>query len=148
MFVSPTLRPLVKCIGVMRFTTCAASCVVLALVLVGCGDSSEALSVSGKVMYGGEPLPNGAITFFPARGRPATAPISAEGDYAIALPPGEYVVVINVSADLPSGFKEGDPLPPPKIVLPPQYTTRARSTLTATVTEDQPRIDFELPPSQ
>ena len=134
--------------SIASFTPSVVAVAMLMLSVSGCRDTSGGVPVQGQVSYRGEPLPHGAITFFPATGRPATAPISAEGDYAIELPPGEYVVIVNVSADLPPGFKEGDPLPPPKIVLPPQYTTRARSTLTATVTEDQPRIDFELPPSQ
>jgi hypothetical protein len=111
----------------------------------GCGEQSAGVSVQGRVTYRGEPLPSGAITFFPATGRPTSAAISPDGDYTIELPPGDYVVVVNVGADLPTGFKEGDPIPPPKIVLPPEYTTRTRSSLKATVSEaDQQPINFEL----
>jgi hypothetical protein len=113
--------------------------------VVGCGASSDTVSVSGNVSYRGEPLPGGAITFFPAAGRPVTAPISDDGEYSAELPPGEYVVVVNVSTELPPGYQEGDPLPPPKVVLPPEYTTRVRSTLKATVTADlDEAVDFAL----
>ncbi|MCI0748493.1 MAG: hypothetical protein L0Y58_24055 [Verrucomicrobia subdivision 3 bacterium] len=113
--------------------------------VVGCAKSSDTVAVGGKVSYRGEPLVNGAVTFFPAMGRPVSAPTTPEGEYTAQLAPGEYDVVVNVGAELPPGFKEGDPLPPPKIVLPPEYTIRARSTLKATVTAaDQEPIDFAL----
>ena len=112
--------------------------------VVGCGEPTGDVAVQGQVSYRGEPLSGGAITFFPATGRRVTAAIS-EGEYSAKLPPGEYVVVINVGANLPPGFQEGDPIPPPQVVLPPEYTTRARSKLTATVREgNQQPIDFKL----
>ena len=120
--------------------------ILLALSAIsGCGEESDSVAVRGKVFYRGEPLSNAAITFFPNTGRPVTAPLSQQGDYDTALPPGEYSVIVNVGTELPPGFKEGDPLPPPKIDLPPEYTTLARSTLRATVTPDQSEpIDFAL----
>jgi hypothetical protein len=53
--------------------------------------------------------------------------------------------VVTVGAELPPGFKEGDLMPPPKVALPPEYTTLAKSTLQATVTPNQSEpIDFAL----
>jgi hypothetical protein len=134
----------------MRFTTPISmslsflSAVVLSA--AGCGGSSETVSVSGQVSYQGEPVPGGAITFFPAAGRPVIAAISDGGEYSAELRPhGEYVVVVNVGTDLPPGYQEGDPLPPPKIVLPPMYTTRVKSDLRAVVAEGSAQtIDFQL----
>jgi hypothetical protein len=58
---------------------------------------------------------------------------------------GEYVVVIMIGATTPEGYKEGDPLPPPKITLPDQYTVRAKSSLKANVAAGQSEpVNFEL----
>ena len=59
--------------------------------------------------------------------------------------PGEYTVTVAVGIEYPKGFKEGDPVPAVKIVLPDQYTSRAKSTLKAMVNKGQNApIDFEL----
>ncbi|MEX2309030.1 MAG: hypothetical protein WD738_15625 [Pirellulales bacterium] len=85
------------------------------------------------------------MTFFPEKGRAIFADLNADGDYTAELPPGEYTVTINISSELPPGFKEGDLPPAPDLVLPPEYTTRAKSKLTATVREGEPQtIDFPL----
>ena len=99
----------------------------------------------GHVSFQGESLKAGALTFFPANGRAAGAPISA-GEYRTDLTPGDYTVVVSVAPELPPGYKEGDPPPPPpKIVLPSEYTTRAKSKLNATVKPGQSEpIDFDL----
>jgi hypothetical protein len=111
----------------------------------GCGDSSNEVSVQGRVTYRGEPLPRGSVTFFPTTGRPVNAPLGDDGTYSTQLPPGEYTVTVSYTEPLPEGFKEGDPTPRPKFLLPPEYTTRARSTLTATVSEDSEEgVNFEL----
>jgi hypothetical protein len=118
--------------------------VAVALIVAGCG-GSNAVEVEGKVSLRGKPLPRGILTFFPMSGRPVTAPLSPEGEYSAELPPGEYTVIVNVGDPLPPGYKEGDPLPPPEFDLPAEYTSRARSKLTATVSEqNQQPIDFEL----
>jgi hypothetical protein len=119
--------------------------IVVLVVATGCADSSDAGSVHGRVTFRGQPLPNGSVTFFPTSGRPINAPLGADGAYIAQLPPGEYVVTVSYSEPLPPGFKEGDPTPRPKFVLPPEYTTRASSKLMATVSEDSDEpISFEL----
>jgi hypothetical protein len=112
----------------------------------GCGEVSNKVRVTGKVTYHDEPISTGLVTFFPVSGRPIPTPISPAGDYSVDLAPGEYAVAINVASQAPPpGYEEGDPLPPPEIVLPPEYTTRARSKLTATVSgQKQKPIDFNL----
>jgi hypothetical protein len=120
--------------------------VVVATSTVGCGgDRSDTVPVEGTVTYRGEPLANAALTFFPESGRPTTVPADSGGAYSAELPPGDYAVIVNLSAKLPPGWREGDPLPPPKVVLPTIYTTRAKSTLTAHVdTTPTGPVDFEL----
>jgi hypothetical protein len=112
---------------------------------VGCRRESGQASVQGHVSYRGEAVAPGAITFFPATGRPVTATISEQGDYTAELTPGEYTVIVNLAFIRPPGFKEGDPMPKPKFTLPEQYTTRAMSKLKANIKpgQDHP-IDFAL----
>jgi hypothetical protein len=121
---------------------------VAAVVLAGatgCGESSDEVSVQGRVTLRGQPLPNGSVTFYPTTGRPVNAPISGDGAYSAQLLPGEYAVTVSYTEPLPEGFTEGDPTPKPKFVLPPEYTTRARSRLTATVSDDsEAPINFDL----
>ena len=115
------------------------------MTMTGCGGSANAVKVEGHASYRGEAITNGTVTFFPASGRPVVAPLSGEGDYTVELAPGEYVVVIMVGATIPEGYKEGDPLPPPKITLPAEYTVRAKSKLTASVQPGQSdSINFDL----
>jgi hypothetical protein len=96
------------------------------------------------VSFRGSPLDKAALTFFPTAGRPVAVSV-VQGEYETELTPGEYVAVVDVGAELPPGFKEGDPVPPPKVVLPEPYTSRAKSPLKATVVADQDKpVDFEL----
>lgn len=121
-------------------------CILLAPFSSGCGKSSNAIRVRGTVTYQGEPVPNGLITFYPVTGRPVSGPLSEAGQYGVSLEPGDYRATVRVGIEkLPSDYKEGDPLPPPKVELPREYTSRARSTLEATVAPDQGEpIDFAL----
>ncbi len=113
--------------------------------ITGCGKSIGDVSVHGLVSYRGEPLSSASLTFFPESGRPITAPISDQGEYDLKLLPGNYSVIVNVGAPLPPGFKEGDPVPPPKIVLPPQYTTQVKTPLKIVVGEEsEGPTNFEI----
>lgn len=61
------------------------------------------------------------------------------------MPPGEYVVTVMIGASLPEGYKEGDPIPPPKFKLPEEYTVRGKSSLKATIKPGQSEpLNFEL----
>ena len=129
------------------FRTKVAVLFVAALSLTGCGGSSSTVSVQGHVTYRGEPLENGLATFFPPEGRPISVAISEDGSYQAQLEPGEYVVAVSVGPgnERPAGYKLGDPVPPPKIVLPIQYSSRAKSTLSASVKTGQTEpINFDL----
>jgi hypothetical protein len=116
----------------------------LAIGAAGCTKSAGTVSVHGHVSYRGEPLAASSVTFFPAKGRPVTAP-APQGEYTAELAPGDYTAIVAVGIEYPKGFKEGDPLPKPKVLLPDAYTSRANSTLKATIKsgQDQP-IDFDL----
>ena len=118
---------------------------ILALA-VGCGGESNVTSLSGRVLYEGEPLSNASLMFYPAEGRPVIAPLS-DGDYSLQLPPGEYRVTLNLGAELPPGWKEGDPVPPTTRKLPRQFSSRLETPLTATVSAEGEgqTIDFNVP---
>jgi len=132
----------------MSFTASVASSTGLALLVicaVGCGGSSPGVPVQGHVSYQGEAISSGTLTFFPASGRPISTILSSNGEYTTRLQPGEYRVTITVGVDVPAGWEEGDPLPPPKFVLPARYTTRSKDSLKLTVVEKQQEpFDFAL----
>ena len=110
-----------------------------------CSDSPSGISVGGQATYRGEPLAKGLISFFPATGRVVSAPIAEDGSYQASLEPGDYTVTISMGVELPPGFKEGDRVPPPKVVLPDQYSVRAKSTLKANIQPGHAEpINFDL----
>jgi hypothetical protein len=118
-------------------------------ILLGCGDDIDTTSVTGNVTYQGKPLANGSVTFHPEKGHPVAAVIDTSGDYAVDLPPGDYRVAVNAPGiELPEGRREGEfPSPaPPKLVLPPEYSQWAKTTLQVTVNEsgDPQTADFAL----
>lgn len=125
--------------------TLSAFCLAAAICAPGCGGSTSTVPVTGHVNYRGQPLANGFLTFFPVAGRPTSAAISEDGSYQAQLEPGEYIVAVGVGLEMPAGYKLGDSVPPPKFVLPVQYTSRAKSTLKASVQPGQSEpINFDL----
>jgi hypothetical protein len=124
----------------------AALFAVLMTFVVGCGQASSGVSLAGNVSLQGQPIANGAVMFFPPHGRAIVTTTNATGDYAVKLEPGQYDVTVNTSVQLPAGWKEGDPVPPQKTVLPTIYTTRVKTPLQATVAASGAQsIDFDLP---
>jgi hypothetical protein len=119
---------------------------VLLAAAVGCGGGAPEATVEGRVAYQGQPIAGGALTFYPASGRPITAPLSQDGAYSCRLPPGEYRVTVTVGVTLPPGWKEGDPVPPPAVVVPPRYGSRLETPLSATVPAEggAQTVDFTL----
>ncbi|MCA9234183.1 MAG: carboxypeptidase regulatory-like domain-containing protein [Planctomycetales bacterium] len=120
----------------------------IALVLVsagGCQEPDNGVDVQGAVTYQGRAVPRGIVSFSPTSGRPINAQIDDAGKYAVRLPPGEYRVTVTLSTELPEGWKEGDPLPRPKVKLPPIYSNPVKTPLTATIAADQATpVDIEL----
>jgi hypothetical protein len=129
----------------LRYLLVAVVVAVLPLTLAGCPSKSSGVRITGNTSYKGQPIPGGVIMFYPTEGRAVSASITADGSYSVDLNPGNYVVTVDVGIERPPGFKEGDKLPPAKMVLPMEYTTRTRSKLTASVTKEGNRtIDFPL----
>lgn len=85
----------------MMARICCGGLVILAVVVLGCGESDPLgrRPVSGKVTLGDQPLTQGTISFEPSgKGTSAGATIT-DGSYSIpatsGLPPGKYVVRIS-----------------------------------------------------
>lgn len=111
----------------------------------GCSDDSGKVDVHGQVTYRGQPVTDGTLTFFPTSGAPQSAQLGDGGAYELPLPPGDYRAIVTIGVTLPEGWKEGDPVPAPTLVLPQKYTSRARTELTAHVDEEATApIDFQL----
>ncbi len=117
----------------------AAALTLLAAVLMlgGCSKPTEGTSVAGRVTYQEEPLADGSLMFYPSDGRPTAVALGADGTYSCQLPAGEYRVTVNVGVKLPAGWDEGDPVPRPSIQLPTHYTSRARTPIQVTISENQ-----------
>jgi hypothetical protein len=109
--------------------------VSLAVVAIfGCGGEGAA-TITGRATYRTQPLAGGTVMFHPQNGHPVSVGIDASGNYTAELPPGEYRVAITAAGvQVPPGWKEGDPSPPPpKLVLPAEYSQRTRTVLSLTV---------------
>jgi hypothetical protein len=130
------------------------ACLVVAVLLslAGCGDTSNRLPLAGTVTWQGRPLVKGSILFVPTadhKGPKVGAPI-VNGDYEInkdrGATPGTYRVEVRADAgeyphaptDLPR-----PKAPPPQLVIPAEYNRQSK--LTAVVSRDQTRFDFNLP---
>lgn len=130
-----------------RRRTAVLAIIVMTGGAVGCDSASQNLiAVEGQVTYKESPIASGAVMFFPAAGRPTIATSDASGRYTTKLPPGEYKVTVTMSVQLPPNWKEGDPVPPQTLQIPPQYTTRVRTPLLTTVTPSGAEpTNFDLP---
>src|SRR5262249_10148968 len=105
---------------------------------------SNTVPVHGTVTLRSQPLEKAGLIFFSDQGRPVSADVS-NGAYQAEVPPGDYVVSVTIPVELPPNYKEGAPMPPPKVALPEQYTTRVKTPLKATVSPGQSEpIDFDL----
>lgn len=118
---------------------------LLVTTAIGCQKPTHGVPIHGHVSYQGRPVESSAVMFYPEHGRPAAASTDADGEYHANLPKGEYAVTVNVSVKPPAGWKEGDALPAPKVVLPDKYTSRAKTSVKAEVKAGQTdSIDFDL----
>jgi hypothetical protein len=114
-------------------------------VIVGCKSGEDTTTVSGTVTVLGETMGKGALSFYPAGGaRPIGVPVTSEGSYSAVLPPGDYSVVAMTSNDPPPGWKEGDPLPPPKVRIPQKYTQPRSTPLNLSVADEDITQDFDI----
>jgi hypothetical protein len=116
------------------------------LVISGCGDSRPLAPVHGQVLYNGEPLRFGSVTFQPPSGQPSRADIGPDGKFTLTTPgEGEGAVIgtnqVRVTcyesqspdAAAPTGGEGGLG----KSLIPQHYTSYATSGLTVEIKPDQ-----------
>lgn len=129
----------------MRGTQVAGAIALGMSLIVGCGQKSTDVAVTGSVTYKGQPVPRASVAFFPAQGRAVVTPTDEAGEYSAMLAPGAYKVTVNVGVTLPPGWKEGDAVPKQAIVLPVEYTMQSRTKLSATIAPGSGQaIDLKL----
>ena len=129
---------------------------ILTLLLVGCGGRGgvERGAVSGEVTLDGEPVPEGAITFFAAGENegPASGGPILDGRFDIARSQGPVVGTnrVEITAPRKTGKKVRSPDPIAaggmmdewKESVPTRYNTR--STLEEQIQAGKNKIDFAL----
>lgn len=120
---------------------------VSCLSLAGCGDDSAGHAVSGKVSFQGQPIDQGTINFRATDGSLYGGGLGADGSFEYELPSGDYQVRIDAPAPMPSGWKEGDPMPSgDKRLVPLKYANFGSSGLSASISDDPSshQIDYQL----
>lgn len=118
----------------------------------GCSDAhAKTAPVRGKIIYKGEPVPNGTVNFIPEAGGPsATGEIQKDGTFTLTTYSrgdgavlGKHKVVIVAMQDGADILPEArTPTPPP--IVPVKYTSPATSTLSATVEDKDNQVEFDL----
>ena len=70
----------------MRYRDPIRQLVLVVLVAAGCGGRATppTAPVSGRVIFAGNPVTDATITFTPAKGRPATGSIDADGRFSLS----------------------------------------------------------------
>jgi hypothetical protein len=129
----------------------------LACTLAGCGAFTSKGKIKGKVLYNGEPLLSGMVTFVGSDGTSKSVAISSEGIYEVkdvAMGPAKIAVVSGPA--VPKGFDNlpnppggGPAVPPPPeniLKIPAIYNDPEKSTLTYTVTSGEQTHIIELTP--
>lgn len=115
--------------------------------MLGCGEKSNRVTVSGNVTLDGEPIEIGTIRFVDKSGLvPSAAGPIENGKYSVQIEPGEKKVMIQgykvdgyLSMVGPSGEKAPNLVP----IVPDAYNSERASLLTTSITEAVDDLDFE-----
>ena len=129
---------------------CAASTLLVAAVLTGCGDNGPATGmVDGVVTLDGKPLDQAMVSFQPQNGRRSIGVTDASGHYKLRFTatadgalPGEHKVLITTARGASGGEGSQPFIAAQEEKLPPKYNSA--SELKATVEPGSNQIDFEL----
>jgi hypothetical protein len=107
---------------------------LVAALAAGCGGQ---VKVSGRVLYDGQPLPGGWVTFRPADSRQnaVSAQIDPQGKYEAVLPAGDVEACVD-NRDLEPAPPGGAPTMPPELLKAIQ---NAGGQLPSTPTDAPPK---------
>jgi len=121
--------------------------------LPGCNRGPAVVPVTGKVVYNGNPLGFGSVTFQPTSGQQARGEIQADGSFQLstfslndgAVPGAFKVKVACYDSQNPKAAKAAGEQGLGKLLIPRKFTTFNTSGLTADVKEsgNEPFV-FEL----
>jgi hypothetical protein len=107
----------------------------------GCGgDPLGRYAISGSVKVDGAPLEKGNISFQPTEEQPTSSgAVVAGGRFSIprasGLTAGKYRVVVNAAVPgtagkaIPADAQPGDPPPPAKELIPPEWNVSSQHTI-------------------
>jgi hypothetical protein len=145
--------------AVLRLVCCCLSLGLLTL-LVGCDKNPRSVDhaeVSGKVLFQGNPLPGGQVTFITVKGGFASnGTIDENGNYQIKAPVGDVKIGVTnrilqsrsgskTQAHPKKGAASEEPLPRGRWVkIPSSYEAPHTSGLTYTVKPGPQTHDIEL----
>jgi len=113
-----------------RFAVRLATLLLLSPLAAGCGPGQG--RVSGRVLFGGKPVPGGLVMFLPADGRASavSAPIDENGNYLpVTLPVGEVMVSVDNRDFAPLPLPAAPPVP--KGLLPEARSKMSAGSTTA-----------------
>jgi hypothetical protein len=137
-------------------------CLCVVLLTAGCGGKG---TVTGKVLYKGQPVRGGSISFVPEGGGGVmSSPIEEDGGYTIRnVPQGPVKITVETDSFRTSAFQGGgapdflkkymqkkepelsDPNRAKRYVpIPPQYSDPSKSDLTYVVKSGKQEHDIEL----
>lgn len=109
------------------------------LVVPGCKRNPRVVPVKGKVLYNGQPLPFGSVTFQPDKGQPAVGDLAQDGSFTLSsygpndgAVPGRHLVSIVCYENMrPGTQKQGDSMG--RLLIPLKYTRLGSSGLSAEI---------------
>jgi hypothetical protein len=133
-----------------QFFACSFSCLLLSLLLVGCGpatrQSVKTVKVSGAVKLGGKPLSDAEVNFV-GKDFAGVTKSDAQGNYSLDAQPGSNVVYFSkFDGAVDPTMSQGDSgQGGPKQLIPKKFASATESKLTHTVAEkDATGVDFDL----
>jgi hypothetical protein len=118
----------------------------LLLFLAACGGDPPTGRLTGKVLFDGEPVRSGSLTFVDARGKESHTAISPEGTYRVSrLAVGPARIAVAGHARNP--FEEGHPpsADGPQ-ALPARYARAETSRLAVEVRQGEQKHDIVMVP--
>jgi len=119
---------------------------VLSLPSVGCSRGPVKAVFTGRVMLNGEPVPHGAISFYPLDRLPSAGAVIKDGSYRMEAFPGSYRVEITGSKVV-GQKKRYDTADSPmddilESIVPAEYNSASK--LVQEVKLDTKTLDFKL----